>query len=106
VYGSLAPGGPNHHELIGIHGRWLLGTLRGRLVDSGWGARLGYPGLVLAEDAPVVDLHIFESADLPEHWARLDNFEGAEYERVPTIATTSEGELSISVYVLRPSAVV
>ena len=47
VYGTLAPGRPNHSQLTGLDGRWSPGQLRGRLVDAGWGASLGYPGLVL-----------------------------------------------------------
>jgi gamma-glutamylcyclotransferase (GGCT)/AIG2-like uncharacterized protein YtfP len=101
TYGSLAPGRPNHHHLAGISGRWMVGTVRGRLVDAGWGAKLGYPALILAEDAPAVEVHIFESADLPQHWARLDDFEGGEYERVATTARTSEGAVAVSMYVLR-----
>ena len=46
VYGSLAPGRPNAHQLAALDGRWLPGTVRGRLVDSGWGVALGYLGRV------------------------------------------------------------
>jgi hypothetical protein len=65
---------------------------------------MGYPALVLAEDAPPVEVHIFESVDLPAHWARLDDFEGLEYERATAIAQTPAGELLVSLYVLRASA--
>jgi hypothetical protein len=44
VYGSLAPGRPNRHRLSGLSGRWIEGTVRGRLLHEGWGAELGYPG--------------------------------------------------------------
>ena len=39
------------------------------LVDAGWGASLGYPALVLQADGPAIDVEVFESADLPDHWA-------------------------------------
>ena len=31
---------------------------------------------------PRVEVHVLESAELPRHWARLDEFEGSGYERV------------------------
>lgn len=104
TYGTLAPGRPNHHQLLGLNGHWLTGTIHGRLVSEGWGASMGYPALVLAEDAPPVEVQIFESVDLPGHWTRLDDFEGPEYQRATVIAQTPAGELLVSVYVLRTSA--
>src|ERR1700761_7571441 len=76
-YGTLAPGRPNHHQLEGLTGRWPAGPGRGRLVDSGWGAELGFPALVLEPDGDAVGVDVFESDDLPAHWERLDQFEGA-----------------------------
>jgi gamma-glutamylcyclotransferase (GGCT)/AIG2-like uncharacterized protein YtfP len=54
VYGTLARGRPNHHQLSGLSGRWIEGTVRGRLFEEGWGAELGYPGLVLDLDGATV----------------------------------------------------
>lgn len=105
VYGTLAPGRPNHHQLAGLEGRWRSGTVRGRRFESGWGAALGYPGLVLDEHGEVVEVQLFESPDLPAHWQRLDEFEGAGYQRV-TVAVALAGEtLPASIYVLAPSSV-
>jgi gamma-glutamylcyclotransferase (GGCT)/AIG2-like uncharacterized protein YtfP len=83
TYGTLAPGRPNHHQLDRLEGRWLKGHVDGMLVDAGWGANLGYPALVLGAGS-AIDVDIFESVDLPAHWARLDTFEGPGYERVVT----------------------
>ena len=102
VYGSLAPGGPNHDQLAGLPGRWIEGTVRGELRCEGWGAELGFPGLVLDLDGPLVGVRIFDSPDLPNHWARLDAFEGSGYRRVVTAVNTVEGELMASIYVLAP----
>jgi gamma-glutamylcyclotransferase (GGCT)/AIG2-like uncharacterized protein YtfP len=102
TYGTLAPGRSNHDQLDGLDGRWLQGQVRGVLADAGWGAALGYPALVLDASAPAVDVAVFESADLPEHWARLDEFEGQEYERVVATVQTREGVVEASIYVLRP----
>ena len=56
--------------------------MRGRLFESGWGAALGFPGLVLDEHGDAVEVQLFESPDLPAHWQRLDAFEGPGYQRV------------------------
>ena len=76
TYGTLAPGRVNNHQLADLSGRWLQGTVRGRLVEAGWGADLGYPGLILDPSGPPVEVYVFESPDLPGHWPRLDAFEG------------------------------
>jgi gamma-glutamylcyclotransferase (GGCT)/AIG2-like uncharacterized protein YtfP len=100
TYGTLAPGRANHHQLAGLEGQWRQGTVRGRLVDAGWGAALGYPGLVLDPLGPVVEVYLFESAELPDHWPRLDEFEGTGYRRVVTQVRTAGGELDAWVYVI------
>ncbi len=100
TYGSLAPGRPNHHQLDGLEGRWLAGHVNGMLVDAGWGAGLGYPALVLDPDGSPIDVHVFESVDLPAHWARLDAFEGPGYQRVVITVRTTTGDVEASIYVL------
>jgi gamma-glutamylcyclotransferase (GGCT)/AIG2-like uncharacterized protein YtfP len=100
VYGSLAPGRPNQHQLNGLSGRWVEGTVRGQLLQEGWGTELGYPGIVLDLDEPTVGVQVFESSDLPDHWTRLDEFEGSGYRRAVTAVSTAEGELLASIYVL------
>lgn len=100
TYGTLAPGRPNHAQLAGLSGRWLIGHVRGALVESGWGAALGYPGLILDADGASVEVQVFESPDLPGTWSRLDAFEGPGYRRVVTEVTTEHGALAASIYVL------
>lgn len=82
VYGSLAPGRPNHHLLSGLAGRWWTGHVHGELRAEGWGSELGFPGLVLLEHGPAVRVHVLESPELVRHWDRLDAFEGSGYRRV------------------------
>jgi len=91
VYGTLAPGRPNAHVLGDVPGTWEPATVRGRLVQEGWGAEAGYPGIVLSEDADDVQGFIFTSADLSAQWGRLDAFEGEGYARVPVRATLANG---------------
>jgi len=100
VYGTLAPGRVNHHELTGLKGSWRRGTVRGKLFAVGWGASLGYPGLVLDPQAPPIEVFLFESPDLPDYWPRLDEFEGAGYRRVVTQVRTSDGDVGAYIYVL------
>lgn len=91
VYGTLAPGRPNAHMLADVRGHWEPATVRGRLFEQGWGAAAGYPGIVLDEQGEEVRGLIFSSDELAEHWQRLDEFEGAGYERARASALLVDG---------------
>ncbi len=101
VYGTLAPGRPHAHQLDGLEGRWFEGQVYGTVVAAGWGAHLGFPGLVLDPEGASVDVLVFESADLPAHWARLDEFEGSGYLRVVTAVHALDGDIDACIYALR-----
>jgi len=81
VYGTLAPGRPNEHLLKEIGGCWEEATVTGTLRPEGWGATMGYPGIVLGGYGEEVEGFLFSSDKLSDHWARLDEFEGEVYER-------------------------
>lgn len=100
TYGTLAPGRINHHQLADLKGHWRKGTVTGKLVEAGWGAEHGYPGLILDPAGQAVEVHIFESLELVDHWQRLDAFEGAGYRRVAVQVVTAEGDLEASIYVI------
>ena len=100
TYGTLAPGQINHHQLEGLDGKWYTGTVKGRLFTEGWGAEHGCPGIELDASGQDVGVFIFESDDLPDHWQRLDAFEGAEYRRIKAIVQTPDGEVECSIYEL------
>lgn len=103
VYGSLAPGQSNAHVLAEVPGDWTPATITGTLRQEGWGAALGYPGLVLDESGADVRGLVFSSTQLREHWDRLDAFEGSGYERVITRARLDDGTtVQAHVYALRP----
>ena len=72
----------------------------GKRIDAGWGSALGFPGLILDPQGPAVDVHLFESSDLPDHWPRLDEFEGPGYRRVVTRVHTTEGDVSAYIYII------
>lgn len=86
--------------VVDLEGRWIAGTVRGRRFDSGWGAALGFPGLVPDPSGPEVAVQVLESPDLPARWSRLDAFEGPGYRRVPIDVSTSQGVIVASIYVL------
>lgn len=100
VYGTLQPGQANHHQLAGLGGHWIPGRVRGRLLAQGWGAALGFPALVLDPTGPWVEVQILQSEELPQHWDRLDLFEGDGYRRVVTTADTEQGPVETYIYVL------
>ena len=83
VYGSLAPGRSNHSQLQDIRGTWYSGlSVTGELRHQGWGSDIGYPGFRWSESGNEIPVQLFVSDELPEHWSRLDDFEGPEYLRV------------------------
>jgi len=101
VYGSLAPGRDNAHMLADVPGQWQAATVSGTLHSQGWGATLGYPGLVLDPHGDEVPGMVFTSDELPAHWQRLDEFEGEGYMRVICSARLSDGsQVKAHVYCL------
>ena len=104
VYGTLAPGRPNEHVLAEVPGVWEPATVRGTLLQEGWGAALGYPGIVLDKLGGEVQGFIFSSEELADHWARLDAFEGEGYARVVSAAVLGDGTVvDAHIYVLEES---
>lgn len=104
VYGTLAPGRANHHVLQDVPGSWERATLRGTLLQEGWGAAMGSPGIIPAADGDEVEGFVFSSTHLPDHWARLDAFEGDGYERVRvTVSIDAARTVEAHVYALKRS---
>lgn len=82
IYGSLAPNEINGHILKGIGGTWEEATVKGILYEKGWGAQMGFPGIILDNSASKIDGYLFTCENLDKKWDFLDDFEGEEYERV------------------------
>ncbi len=82
VYGSLAPGAANAGVMDGIHGVWHEATVRGHRWWWSTGPYVGYPAFRVDHDGDEVEVLVLVSADLPDHWDRLDAFEGPGYRRV------------------------
>ena len=94
VYGSLAPGEANHHVVSPLGGRWSSGWVEGELYDRGWGAAHGFPGFLWRPGGARVAVRLLASERLRAAWARLDEFEGADYRRslVPVYADDAPEE--------------
>lgn len=95
VYGSLAPGGPNHHLVAPLGGEWTAGYVEGDLHPAGWAAAHGFPAMRWRAGGAPVDVHLLASPMLPGAWAGLDEFEGPDYRRslVPVYAAGTRGRL-------------
>jgi gamma-glutamylcyclotransferase (GGCT)/AIG2-like uncharacterized protein YtfP len=92
VYGTLAPGRPNHGVLANIPGTWEAASLKGKLLDEGWGSELGCPGIVPSDEGEEVEGFLFSSDHLSDQWSMLDEYEGTGYRRVSVLVKTESGE--------------
>jgi gamma-glutamylcyclotransferase (GGCT)/AIG2-like uncharacterized protein YtfP len=82
VYGTLAPGRPNHHVVAPLGGEWTDGLIEGELLPAGWGVALGYPGFRPRVGGAAVAVQVLTAPSLETAWPTLDRFEGPEYQRV------------------------
>lgn len=82
VYGTLAPGQPNHHVVAPLGDEWMDGVIEGELLPTGWGATLGYPAFRPRAGGADVAVQVLASPMLPGAWPELDRFEGPEYRRI------------------------
>jgi gamma-glutamylcyclotransferase (GGCT)/AIG2-like uncharacterized protein YtfP len=94
VYGTLAPGQPNHHVVAPLGGEWTDGVIEGDLFPAGWGAALGYPAFRPRAGGDAIAVQVLSAPGLAAAWAALDRFEGAEYRRilVPVFTPGPAGE--------------
>ena len=100
TYGTLAPGEVNEGQLSDLSGEWTTGFVKGKLINEGWGAAHGCPGMIAVRNGDLIKVHIFQSLDLPEHWDRLDAFEGDGYRRIPIMVTRDQGDVEAYIYEL------
>ncbi len=82
VYGTLAPGQPNHHVVEPLGGEWTDGLIEGDLLPVGWGAALGYPGFRPRAGGDAVAVQVLTAPLLAAAWPALDRFEGPGYQRI------------------------
>ncbi|MDJ0918403.1 MAG: gamma-glutamylcyclotransferase [Woeseiaceae bacterium] len=102
VYGSLQPSKENAFRLERIGGQWIKGSIRGTLLDRGWGAGIGFPAVILDDEGQEISGYLFRSGGLDAAWPELDEFEGEDYRRVLAAVSLSNGEsVQAFVYELR-----
>ncbi len=46
VYGTLAPGRANHNKLEHVSGGWGKASIKGTLLQEGWGSEMDCPGII------------------------------------------------------------
>jgi len=104
VYGTLAPGEENAHVLAHCRGDWTRASVTGRLVDTGWGAAMGFPALQIDPEGERVAGWLLQSDDLPASWSALDEFEGEAYRRSLVMVELASGEtVAASAYLSTPT---
>ncbi|WP_083232910.1 gamma-glutamylcyclotransferase family protein [Endozoicomonas atrinae] len=101
VYGTLAPGRENHHVLEKVSGTWEPATLKGFLLDRGWEAVMGYPGIMPSDEGDEVKGWVLSSGVLAQYWTHIDDFEGREYRRVPAMVKLKGQSVEAFVYAIR-----
>lgn len=100
AYGTLAPGESNHNAVGWVRGSWVAGTVLGYTFQIGWGPAEGYPGFIADPEGHRVPVQVLISEQLPDHWDRLDDFEGPGYERtVVDVALADGGTIAANIYV-------
>jgi len=102
VYGTLGPNRPNEHILKNIGGTFEEASVKGILHEKGWGAEMGYPGIILDINGIIVKGFLFSSNKISEHWSELDKFEGEAYKRIITkVETNNKTIVKAFIYVLK-----
>jgi gamma-glutamylcyclotransferase (GGCT)/AIG2-like uncharacterized protein YtfP len=94
VYGTLAPGKPNHHIVAPYGGDWSDGIVQGDLNTGGWGSALGYPAFQPREGGSAVGVKVLKAPLLIGAWPKIDQFEGPEYQRILVLVFERDGQLS------------
>ncbi|MEM6944716.1 MAG: gamma-glutamylcyclotransferase family protein [Pseudomonadota bacterium] len=105
TYGTFPPGRANHHVVAPIGGIWREGYLEGRTRAALRGRWKGYAGFEPEPAGPHLAAWLLEAAALPDHWERLDRFEGDAFQRLTVDFHLTTGEtLPAQVYVLGDTA--
>ncbi|MDH4279096.1 MAG: gamma-glutamylcyclotransferase [Acidimicrobiia bacterium] len=91
-YGTLRPGESNHRLVRDIPGKWVEGVIRGYVFEVTWSSYEGYPGFVPDPDGHRIPVSVLVSDEWDRHVAKVDEFEGAGYERRPITVFGVDGD--------------
>lgn len=96
VYGTLAPGRPNHNQVEHIVGTWRDDVyMEGEFINTGWAIKYGYPMIRWKPGGSRVASYLLTSEMLPSCWTDLDNFEGPEYCRILIPVFDEQGFITV-----------
>jgi gamma-glutamylcyclotransferase (GGCT)/AIG2-like uncharacterized protein YtfP len=96
VYGTLAPGRPNHNQVEHIVGTWRDDVyVEGEFISTGWAIKYGYPMIRWKAGGSRVASYLLTSEMLPSCWTDLDNFEGPEYCRILIPVFDEQGFITV-----------
>jgi gamma-glutamylcyclotransferase (GGCT)/AIG2-like uncharacterized protein YtfP len=98
VYGTLSPGQQNYGMLRDLDGSWTPVRLNGLLDET------GLPTFSFSTQGSAVEAELLISAELAEHWSRLDEFEGSGYTRQLGLVWRQDFPRVANAYVASPSA--
>ncbi len=102
VYGSLAPGEPNHWVVSRIEGEWVQGTVHGYVFEVTWGPADGYQGFIADPQGSAVEVSVLRSTQLEKKWREIDEFEGPGYDRLPIPVWLDDGTIiEADIYIAR-----
>lgn len=93
VYGTLAPGERNAAVLASVGGSWSTGIVLGSVEE-----RDGYRYFSWDPGGAPVEVRVLASSELPEHWARLDRFEGPSYRRTLVPVSLDSSDAIVNIY--------
>ena len=93
IYGTLAPGKPNHNVIEDLSGVYCDCSVHGRISEVD-----GLPYFTWAPSEARLAAQLFSSRQLPDKWDDLDRFEGDGYKRRLIPATVGDGLTVASIY--------
>ena len=93
IYGTLAPGQPNHNVIEDLRGVYGDCSVHGRIKEVD-----GLPYFTWAPSAAARRAVLFSSRQLPDAWVDLDLFEGDGYKRRLIPATVGDQVAVASIY--------
>lgn len=96
VYGTLAPGEPNHAVVESLQGSWRPCTIEATVATHG-----GFPVLEWKprSGAPAISAMMLNSPELKDQWAGIDAFEGSGYRRNLVTVVVPEPDGTSTVHV-------
>lgn len=107
IYGTLAPGKPNHSKIEHIKGIWKNAVINGKLENKGWGSELGFFGFMHSnsDEQKTIEANVLFFDELFVYWEYLDDFEGIGYKRILAKYKLENGKVGVGyIYAINESS--